>query len=1063
MPKISLKYLNSFAVAGVAMLVLMPVPLHGQSSLATVLGRVTDSSGAVVTNATVVLTNEKTNISHTQTSTNEGQYVFPNIDPGIYQIKTTAQGFTAYSLNDIKVDVSQIVREDIHLSVGSVSSTVQVRATAPLVQTDSSSVGSVIEGSQINQMPLDDRTTIFGLLALSPGVQSAGSNARISGNSWIGTNETMDGVNNMEGENERLSTEDPSLESIQEFRVIDSTGSAKYGNGTAQVILSTKSGTNDFHGSLFGYNRNRVLTAHNYFDPPGSVKPPYDRNQFGASLGGPIKRNRLFFFGSFEGLLFHSSDTNTSQQPTTAMLSGNFANQPPVIDPTTGQPFPNNQIPSDRISTISQKFFQFFDTPNITTSNPAGLGNNYVVPVGAPSHDYRYEGRVDYAISPKDSAFVRYYYTDYPNFSPGPTEKIGGNTTSLTQWSVAANYTHTFTPNLVNLATFGKIYTAENYLSQNNSLNASSFLTGLVPPPPGYGGIPTVSINNFTGVTDYGSASALMPTYQADDALTWTRGTHTIELGGGFLRSYFYNEGLDGPQNGSLQFTGQYTGNSFADFLLGYLAGSSNSLGSVYIGTLNYRRYIYAEDSWRVTPRLTLNYGLRYDFPTLYTNTNGGMANWYPNLNQMVVITGTYAPDGYPGLPIVSGSSVGINTGNYINNDLSQVAPRFGFIFRPFDTTKLIVRGGYGIYYESMPWKFGAFELGANPPFLATQNFEPAAGNTPTLLISNPFPANSGIPGESSAFSISAEDKDMHYPYTDMWNFTIESQVSANTAFRATYLGSERIHSGALGAPNTPPQAPGPVQPRRPYQPFGNISYYDNFQTSSTNQLQLSAQRSFSNGLSYGVEYAWTKTLNAVLYDMSQPTDPQFPNYDRGNDPQILQQYAVGNYVYELPFGTNKRFLATSPALVKAVLGNWETSGIVTVGGGYPYTVNFNSSVQGWTSSHANIIGNPHVSHPSLQEWFNPAAFTLPAPFTWGNAGANNYFGPKYFDWDMGVFKNFILKDNYRLQFRAEAFNWLNHPNFNNPDSTITDIGSVGTISGADNGRDMQFALRLDF
>jgi len=299
---------------------------------------------------------------------------------------------------------------------------------------------------------------------------------------------------------------------------------------------------------------------------------------------------------------------------------------------------------------------------------------------------------------------------------------------------------------------------------------------------------------------------------------------------------------------------------------------------------------------------------------------------------------------------------------------------------------------------------------------------------------------------------------------THQWNFTLESQISANTVLRATYLGAEREHSGMVYPINTPLAAPGPVQPRRPYQPFGPITLYANGQTASTQQLQVSALRRFSSGLSFELEYSWTKALNGSLYDQTAPTVPNNLRLDRGNDPMIRQHYMIANYVYELPFGAGKRYLSSLHGPVNALLGGWETSGIVTLASGLPYSVTFTSNLLGWPNSRANIVGDPHVNNPNLQQWFNPAAYALPAPYTYGDSAPNSLFGPGFSNWDIAAFKNFRFTERWNLQFRSEFFNALNHPSFSNPKSDITVPSQVGTITSTSSSpRVIQFALRLEF
>jgi hypothetical protein len=1048
------------AVVFVSFFILAGSAAYSQTTLGTILGSITDRSGATVPNASVQLRNEATNVVTRGVTTADGDYVFANVPPGSYELTFQAAGFAEHKISRLVLEVSQTVRRDAALELATVSSSVQVTAEHTLVQTETTSVGGVIETRQISRIPLNGRTNTFGLLALAPGVQSSGTNPRISGSSWIGTNATMDGVVNMEMENARLSNADPSLESIQEFRVIDSTGSAEYGAGTAQVIVSSKSGTNDFHGSLFAYNRNRALTAKNFF-ATGLPKAPYNRNEFGGSLGGPILRNRLFFFGSYEGLVFRSAVTNQSAQPTAALLLGDFSGLPPLIDPFTQAPFPGNRIPSERISSVARNLFPYFAAPNRPTTAPGGLGTNYLVNVRSKQDNHRYQGRVDYSINTNNSLFVRYFYVDRYNESPGITEKTGANYQPLTNQNLAINYTRLLSPTLINVATFGWMRTWDQFLSQNNAIEPSSLIPGIPKSYPGLGGVPAVSITGFTGLSDGLGSGDTIPAYHFSDTLTRIRGRHTVKGGFSLLRYKFLSYGNQAPQYGAVSFTGRYTNNAFADFLLGYAAGSTIPLAPIAVQPQNERYGFFIQDDWRITDRLTMNIGLRYDLPTLYENTIGGMANWYPDVNALVVIKGDANTGDYPTLPIVPGSSVGLNTGNYIRNDLNQFAPRMGLAWRPLRSSRLVVRAGYGMYYESMPWKFGSYVLGANPPFSGTRSFEPLPGTEPSLFLQNAFPTGSGsVP---SGIGITALTREYEYPMTHQWNFTLESQVASNMVVRASYLGSERQHSGTLNPINTPPPAPGAVQPRRPYQPFGNINVFENSQTSNTQQLQLSAQRRFSSGLSFGVEYAWTKALSGSLFDQSLPTVPDNRRLDRGNDPQIRQHYMVANYVWELPVGRGKRYLSSLSRLPNAILGGWETSGIVTLGSGLPFSVVFDSTVQGWPSSRADIVGDPHVANPSLSQWFNPAAFVLPAPFRYGNSAPNSLFGPGLNSWDVAALKNFRLGESLNLQFRSEFFNVLNHPSFGNPNSNISNTTRVGTITSTSNQpRVIQFALRLE-
>jgi hypothetical protein len=362
----------------------------------------------------------------------------------------------------------------------------------------------------------------------------------------------MDGINDMTEENARLEQTDPSLDSMQEFKVVDSTASAEYGPGTTQIIISSKQGTNRFHGSLFEYNTDTVLDARPYFSA-GAITPNV-KNQYGGSLGGPIKHNKLFFFGSYEGLQYSEPGTYLSAQPTKALLQGNFAGLPAVINPATQTPFPNNQIPTTLFSTVSKGFFPYFETANIQTSNPGNLGNNYNESLTYTQSDNRYEGRVDYTISPLDSIFVHYYHVNEATVVPGPTPLEGGSSSALIPWVLAVNYTRTLSPNATNVFTFGYEGYTDKYLSQHPTFDAASLVPGLPAAFPGLSGIPSIGITGFTGIGETAGSKDLMPAIQISDIFTWVRRNQTFKAGFSYLRYTFQNSQM--PTLGSFGFTG---------------------------------------------------------------------------------------------------------------------------------------------------------------------------------------------------------------------------------------------------------------------------------------------------------------------------------------------------------------------------------------------------------------------------------------------------------------------------------------------------------------------------
>lgn len=1072
--------------------VLAPLTLRAQTGYGTILGRVTDNSGAVVPGATVTLRNEATNVSSVTQSNGDGEYVFANLIPATYELTVSQRGFELFTVSHIELPVTQTVREDAQLNVGATTTKVNVTASAPLVQTDTSSVESVINSKQIETMPLDGRTNIFGLLSLAPGVQGGAWGMyvpKFGGNTVEGSyNIRIDGTDASESENEYIGLGDPSFDSIAEFKVIDSMGSAKYGNGSASVIMVTKTGTNQLHGTAFEYNRVKNLAAQNFF-ATSSPKSPYIRNEFGGSLGGPIKKDKLFFFGSFEGYTFRSSSTNVTSQPTAALLQGNFSGLGTIYDPDTCVPgpcqaFSGNQIPSTRISPVSQLFNKYFDTPNLPSTAAGGLGANYVVTLAQKQDEMRYEGRVDYNLNSKNQLSGMWFDSRYiPWDYPGSSAKFGAFENPKTYENVAINYSSTFKPNLTNLATFGfhRVWD-QNVYQDAGKFNMHNVFSQMPDPPAGLGGLPGITIaGGFNGIYEGSSGSDNEQTYEFTDTLTWVKGKHLIEGGFSWMHWKFTNSGLD--DNGIFNFDGYYTSagqstasnyTAFADYLLGDLSASNYAVLPVAATPTNDRFGFFITDDWKPTSKLTLNLGLRYDLDTLYQNSPGNMSNFDPNLDELVSIKGTGRPDLFPGVPIVSGSSLGLNSGNYIGADHKMFSPRIGLAYRPLGNSKLILRGGYGLYYVSIPWVWGSFQTVRNAPFTAELNYTPLAGLTPTLTFADPFPSTGGA--NSAAVNPSANALPTHYSYpaTHQWNLTAESQISPNTSFRISYLGSEGEHMTQQFNLNDPvPQAVPDgesYQSLRPYQPFSAITLWANDLTSNTQQLQLSARRRFASGLQFEGEFQWTKMLDNGSYPEGPwVTDNRNLRYDRGNDAYVRPLYFVGNYTYELPFGKGHQFLQSASRALDLLVGGWQTSGIIYIGSGLPYSLSFDPSLPGWqsglnTNMRPDKVGNPAVSSPSLAEWFNPAAYAVPTtPYAFGNSAPYSLFGPHYFDWDMGAFKTFPITERFKLTFRSDLMNVLNHPNFNNPNGDITS-GNPGQITWTNgNPRVVQFSLRLAF
>ena len=1052
------------ASAAFAILLLCLAPLNAQQTRGVVLGRVSDQSAAVVPDAQVTLLNEKTGISSSVTTGAQGDYTFTNVEPGNYRVTVAGKGFKTSAIQNVTVFVAQTVRVDVALEVGDLATQVEVQATVSVVQSETSSVGNVVDGTQVAAMPLNGRSNIMGLMRLAPGVQRGAINPLIAGNDWTGgSNFTFDGVSNNDVLGERGLATVPSLDSIGEFKVIANGASAEYGKGSAQVLMVSKAGTNELHGSLLWFNRVRATSAKNFF-ATGLPKAQFIRNEYGGSLGGPIIKNKTFFFGSFEGLRSTTMSTSTSAMPTAALKKGDFSNLPAIKDPFAGgTPFSDNQIPDSRISPVAKELMKFSSEPNGPGVGAAGLGNNFTINIPTVQPNDRYSIRGDHNFSANDRITGRYF-----DVSNGPYVSASGGTDKYGNWggngdksrSLMSSYTRILSPAMVNEIKFGYNWNRVFRTPQNPDYDPSKIIPGLIAPYPGLGGLPSVTITGFKAFTEQPGSGGDHGSHEFFDTFSWTRGRHSLKAGVEWQRVRGSNFQNGSPYRGGFNFDGRYSGHPYADFLLGALASSGRANKNPDRRPVNQRWGSFVQDDWNVSPKLTLNIGLRYEYGGLFTNQNRDLSNWDPVTNRIILFDGTPDPRLMATLPVVDAKTAGFAAGRYMNRDFTNFAPRIGFAYRPLGTSRFVVRGSYGLYYNPASANSWGYSVMLNPPFLVSESFEPQPGPVPSLTWAAPFPGSGNIPANPS---FSAASKNFQTPYSQQWNLTLEQEVLKNTAVRATYLGNIGLHLPTPYPVNDPPYpAAGALQARRPVQIMGAITMGTTDRTTATHQLQLGATRRFSSGLAFGVEYMWTRALGPHVYG-DLPMDYRNIRLDRGNLDFLKRHHASINYVYDLPFGKGQRFLSSLPGAAEKLIGGWQLAGISYLMTGDPYSVTFTSTTLGWPSSRADIVGNPTVSNPSLTQWFNPAAFAVPQPFLYGNSARNMLFGPGQIYWDASVFKSTKLTERLTLQFRAEFFNILNHANFGNPASNISVPTTVGRISSATDPRNMQFGLRLQF
>lgn len=1073
---------------------ILTVGAFGQNIAGTIVGAITDVSGAAVTSANVTLTNEETNIQYQAAAGETGEYVAPNLPPGTYTIRTELTGFKPHVVKGVRLLANRTARVDVVLEPGAVTQTVEVQATAPVVNSETATIGNVLEGSTITQLPLNGRT-LDRLLRISAGVNGeSNANPRVAGSAyWGGIQFNVDGTtyNDMGNGGGAYSYRNglatlPSVDSISEFKMDSNSQKAEYEGSVAATVV-TKSGTNEFHGSVLWFNRNRKYAARSYAFLRPVPKPPYNRNEFGYTVGGPIVKDRTFFFHSFEGLRERFSRTNTLSVATEAMRNGNFSGLPTIIDPLSGVPFANNQVPANRIDPRSKSLIEWVPLPNQAGIGPAGTLSNWVGTIGHISDVNRYGARVDHRFSTRDALSVNLNYSKgSPYFvAQGYPPRYGSwQDGGFSTQSANLAWVHTFTPGALNEFRFGYLRHASVRQGMNKDFNPLSLFPQLY--PVAYGGLPYMGIGNHVAIGDYGGSDrAPQLTPQYIDNFSWVRGRHTVKAGIDFAKyrqsSYPAVAGLaSGLANdaglGRFTFNGRYTygqttgaaqpAHMFADYLLGYPVTTFRSTTSPNLLYYSSRYSAFVQDDWQVTPRLTLNFGLRYMMQTSWKERNRIQAQ-FDFASGRLVIPGDSLPAQaqqrlVAAYPITTTAQAGLPEALY-DTDKNNFGPRAGFAWRPFGGNRTVVRGGAGVYYNFLPVFIGFRQLGFNnPPFLLAETYEAAPGLTPSLTLAQPFGTTGAI---SANPSVTAVQRNIRNSESYQWNFTLEREVSANLGLRASYVGNHSTHVPWYNYPsNTPLQGSGAVQPRRPYQPWAEILQLASGGDSILHMFQLEAVQRYRNGLTFQVEYAWARSLDNVPI-VGGTLNPYNARADRGNSDQIRRHIFTAAYNYELPFGKGRKWANTGGPL-NCIVGGWQVGGITYLRTGLPFNPSFTNTTLGWLGNRPDRIGEPKLDRSERSEyrWFDAAAFAVPAPFTYGNASRNLLFGPGDIVFDVSVMKDFGFGEGGRkVQFRSEFFNLPNHRNLGGPGANISLPTSVGRILSAGPMREIQFGLKVLF
>jgi hypothetical protein len=1060
-----------------ALVLVLAATLSAQSTTGTILGTVTDPSGAVIPGAKVTLTNEGTNISSTTRTNANGDYTFPNLRAASYAVQAEAAGFRHAKVQGIQLLLNATVRQDVRLEPGLVEQSVTVTAEVAVVNSETSSVAGIVDQHSVQNLPLDGRT-LDGIVFLTPGLTSdSASNPRLGGSQyWGGNFYSVDGVAFNDAGNggaaysysTKLTTA-PSVDTVQEVKVESNNAKAEH-EGSAAISMVTRGGQNVIHGALYEFNRSRFTTAKNFF-ATAQDKPQFNRNEFGGNFSGPILKNKLFYFGSYEGLRQRTGRPSGLNVPTLAVRSGDFG-RTTVRDPLSGAAFPNNQIPASRFDSRTKTLLAFYPEPNTAGAYNyySGITNKFDV--------NRYSLRTDFQATSRDSlVFNSNYSIGDPYFITRGTPANYGNWSNggYTTKSASLAWTRTVTTRSVNEFRAAYFSHASVRQGQNLDFDTRTIFPGLYQMP--VGGLPFVTITGYTTIGDYGGGEASPQiTISLVDHYTFIRGRHTFKTGidANFIRIATNPTAIgygaspsSGAAYGSFTFNARYTGNGFGDFLLGYPVSTARDTPTLVNLLHQSRHSAYFQDDWKVKPGLTLNIGVRYMVQTLMQERDGSWSNFDFATGQLVIRTvdGKLPRLAIPRLlsayPYVGSEAHGWGS-DVMRPDHNNIEPRFGFAFRPIRNKQFVISGGYGIYVGQIPAYIGVRQISwSNSPFFLRETFEAAAGNTPTLSFANPFPTGGGSVSPNP--SLTAVNRQLRNSTSQQWNLTIEKQLIRNTKLRATYLGNKATRAPFYNYNRNMPikQAAGTIQSQRPFQPFADISTLDTNGNAFTNQFQAELTRRLPSGLYVMSNFTLNKAIDNVPVSAS-PQNPYDARAERSNMEGVRQLVFNTSVTYPVPVGT--KFWRVHGPLKHAIAG-WNLSGIATFRSGTPFSVTFTPPQAGWYANRADATGiSPNLDEPNIARWFNPAAFRTPAPFTFGNTARNVLWGPGQMKIDVGLVKNVKMFERYTLMIRGEAFNLPNHPSFGNPSASISSPSTMGRIGATSvDARAVQVALKLSF
>jgi hypothetical protein len=1083
-------------------------PSAAQTATGQITGAITDATGATVTGVRIKITNTLTGLTRETTSSDRGTYSVPQLPVGTYVITAEKDGFklAVSSANELKVD--QVLRADMTMELGALTESVEVLGRSVALDTETASIGQVITERQVTELPLNGRN-FLQLLFLGNGAvettgeqgtmrQGAGNAISINGSRPTSNNFLLDGTSNTDTS---LGTPAAilSVDAIQEFKEQTATYSAEYGFSANQISIVSKTGTNRLSGAVFDFVRNDALDARSFFDVE---KQKLDQKQFGFVAGGPVLvpgaydgRNRTFFLVNYEGMRREVGVQDFLRVPLPDELAGRFSST--IIDPVTRQPFANNTIPSSRFTRLTNLALSRNYWPAPNASLPQG---NYVRQRNLPTDTNQTTVRIDQNLGARwGTVFGRYTQTDWTNNTPGTVTELGDNffVQKTKNWQVSHSLPIGST--LINQFRIGYVGARADqhgFTAPQADIDAVG-LTGVFQnlpdeqrtyPAIGFGGTGTGLAGAGSAVNDY--TASYQPMWDVSNTTTWVHGRHTVNFGGNYRRWWLQRD-LANDFLGQFTFSGFFTGNAVADMLLGYYSGASvfQPAGFSVAGRsgnpreFNFMYFApYVQDDWKVSSRLTLNGGLRWDYRSVPYETNDRMG-WRDLSNPrggLLVADQTLVERG-----IVGDSSYYKSAGRRNPNDGSKnvFAPRLGFAFRPFGGAETVVRGGYGVFWDSYEGREidGAADI---YPYVSRGNYIQSADQTTGLKTTNDlFPSfadlGAATPAANTFLAVSMSPEPRN-PYVQQWSLGVQREIFRSTIVELNYIGTKGtnllMRRNIAQALPYDPANPKSVAERKPYPNFVVYIDSDFSGTSNYNAMNAKLERHTSS-LVATVVYTWAKSTDnksaaagiggSAFNGWQGLLDNSRPELDRGRSDFDVDHRLVGSFVYNLPFGKGEKIAGDASGLKDALVGGWQVNGIATFQRGFPITITaadaggLNDS---FGTNRADINGDPYPDgfNKSIDAWFNTAAFAQPAPGRFGSIGRNTLRGPGINNLDLALFKNFDVAKGSRIQFRFESFNVFNHAQFNAPVVNVAD-NRFGRILSARPGRINQIGLKLLF